>query len=78
MKRNRASLPAAILIAALAIMAALLVWTFALAGPDSSPPECSYPAAYPVEPCIVPTPPHPPPVIAPPVFLPFVAEESYP
>lgn len=64
---RRIPAPAAVLIMAAAIMAALGVWTLAHADDDASPPECPPPEPYPA--------PYP----APGSYLPLVVEmEAYP
>lgn len=66
-RMRRIPAPAAVLIMAAAIMAALGVWTLAHADDDASPPECPPPEPYPA--------PYP----APGSYLPLVVEmEAYP
>ncbi len=82
---RRIPAPAAVLIMAAAIMAALLVWTLAHADDDTSPPECP-PGLVCEWPTQTPPPaptsePYPGPYPAPypaPEYLPVVAGESYP
>ena len=85
---RRIPAPAAVLIMAAAVMAALLVWTLAHADDDASPPECppglvcEWPTQTPPAPTGEPyPPPEPEPYPAPypaPEYLPVVAGESYP